>query len=169
MAVLMPTSSPRAFTSAPPELPGLIAASVWMKSSYSAMPTLARPTALTIPIVTVWLRPNGLPMASTYSPTWSLSESAQGMVGRPVPSTLATSTKFRSEPAAGGATATGFGALGASGTACPIGSQPRSDATTNPRIAPAPIRSRPNAIVLRDGAGIDSGDRFQELERVGLL
>jgi hypothetical protein len=33
MAVLMPTSSPRALISAPPELPGLIAASVWMKSS----------------------------------------------------------------------------------------------------------------------------------------
>ena len=29
----MPTSSPRALTSAPPELPALIAASVWMKSS----------------------------------------------------------------------------------------------------------------------------------------
>jgi hypothetical protein len=33
MAVLMPTSSPRRLTSAPPELPGLIEASVWMKSS----------------------------------------------------------------------------------------------------------------------------------------
>jgi hypothetical protein len=33
IAVLMPTSSPRMLTSAPPELPGLMAASVWMKSS----------------------------------------------------------------------------------------------------------------------------------------
>src|SRR6185312_7131633 len=33
IAVLMPTSWPSAFTSAPPELPELIAASVWMKSS----------------------------------------------------------------------------------------------------------------------------------------
>ena len=32
MAVLMPTSSPFMFTSAPPELPGLMAASVWMKN-----------------------------------------------------------------------------------------------------------------------------------------
>jgi hypothetical protein len=31
MAVLMPTSAPLASTSAPPELPGLMAASVWMK------------------------------------------------------------------------------------------------------------------------------------------
>ena len=33
IAVLMPTSWPRRSTSAPPELPGLIAASVWMKFS----------------------------------------------------------------------------------------------------------------------------------------
>jgi len=33
MAVFMPISSPRKFTSAPPELPGLMEASVWMKSS----------------------------------------------------------------------------------------------------------------------------------------
>src|SRR2546428_9171908 len=275
MAVLMPMSSPRALTSAPPELPGLIAASVWMKSSYSAMPTLARPTALTIPIVTVWLRPKGLPMASTYSPTWSLSESAQGMVGRSLASTwmtamsvlgsvpttlalssrlsesrtrissafettwlfvmmyplgsaitpdprlrsrrswaasnrrrkdsspknrrekgssngpkllpsgtpvspvvemfttagvtaLATSTKLWSAPAGGG-TATGLRTLGASGTACPIGSHPRSAATTSPRMTPTPIRSRPSASVLRDGPGIDSGDRPEQFERVGFL
>ncbi len=33
IAELMPTSSPLRLTSAPPELPGLIDASVWMKSS----------------------------------------------------------------------------------------------------------------------------------------
>ena len=33
IAELMPISSPCTFTSAPPELPGLIDASVWMKSS----------------------------------------------------------------------------------------------------------------------------------------
>ena len=31
-AALMPTTAPRASSSGPPELPGLIAASVWMKS-----------------------------------------------------------------------------------------------------------------------------------------
>ena len=56
-AVLMPTSSPRALTSAPPELPTLIAASVWMKSSKAVMPSWPRPVALTMPIVTVWLKP----------------------------------------------------------------------------------------------------------------
>jgi hypothetical protein len=33
MAVLMPTTSPRRLNSGPPELPLLMAASVWMKSS----------------------------------------------------------------------------------------------------------------------------------------
>jgi hypothetical protein len=33
IAVLMPMSSPLRLTSAPPELPGLIEASVWMKCS----------------------------------------------------------------------------------------------------------------------------------------
>ena len=33
MAVLMPMSSPSVLTSAPPELPWLMVASVWMKSS----------------------------------------------------------------------------------------------------------------------------------------
>ena len=40
------------------------------------MPTFARPTALTMPIVTVLLSPNGLPMASTTSATCTLLESA---------------------------------------------------------------------------------------------
>src|SRR5881296_4326033 len=82
---------------------------------------------------------------------------------------LATSTKLWSAPSAGGGAVTGFGALGASGTACPIGSHPRSAATTSPRMTPTPIRSRPSASVLRDGPSIDSGDRPEHLERVGFL
>ena len=39
MAVLMPISSPDMLISAPPELPGLMAASVWMKKPKSEMPT----------------------------------------------------------------------------------------------------------------------------------
>src|SRR2546427_5917680 len=81
---------------------------------------------------------------------------------------LATSTKLWSAPAGGG-TATGLGALGASGTACPIGNHPRSAATTSPRMTPTPIRSRPSASVLRDGPSIDSGDRPEHLERVRFL
>ena len=65
IAVLMPISSPRRLTSAPPELPGLIEASVWMKSSYPSGDRPLRPSALTMPEVTVWPMPKGLPMAMT--------------------------------------------------------------------------------------------------------
>src|SRR2546428_9516923 len=82
---------------------------------------------------------------------------------------LATSTKLWSAPAGGG-TATGLGTLGASGTACPIGSHPRSAATTSPRMTPTPIRNRPSASVfLCDSPGIDSSDRPEQLERVDFL
>ena len=73
----MPTSSPSSPTSAPPELPGLMAASVWMKSSSLSRLMPERPSALTIPEVTVCCRPKGLPIAITKSPTWSLDESAR--------------------------------------------------------------------------------------------
>ena len=74
IAVLMPISAPSRSTSAPPELPGLMAASVWMKKPESLIPRLVRATAETMPLVTVWPTPNGLPTASTRSPTSSLSE-----------------------------------------------------------------------------------------------
>src|SRR5260370_484562 len=44
MALLMPTTSPDMFTSGPPELPGLMAASVCRKSSYGPWP-IERPLA----------------------------------------------------------------------------------------------------------------------------
>jgi hypothetical protein len=69
MAVLMPTSAPLVSTSAPPELPKLMAASVWMKSSKVAMPSCSRLVALTMPCVTVCDSPIGSPIASTTSPT----------------------------------------------------------------------------------------------------
>ena len=68
----MPTSLPSRSTSAPPELPGLIAASVWMKERKSPAP-IERASAETMPLVTVWPTPNGLPIASTRSPTSSAS------------------------------------------------------------------------------------------------
>ena len=75
--------------SGPPLLPGLMEASVWMKSSYGPWP-MTRPVALTMPVVTVRSRPNGLPMAITGSPTWSWVESPSGITGRPVASTLSS-------------------------------------------------------------------------------
>ena len=65
IALLMPINSPRRFTRAPPELPGLIDASVWMKSSKPSGESPLRPSALTIPDVTVCPMPNGLPIAIT--------------------------------------------------------------------------------------------------------
>ena len=47
--VLMPITSPSRLTSAPPELPGLMAASVWMKSLMFPAGPPRRPTALTMP------------------------------------------------------------------------------------------------------------------------
>ncbi len=71
IAVLIPTTSPRTFTSGPPELPGLIGASTWMKFSYPwrfRMPTPVRFNAETIPWVIEPTYPNGLPNAMIQSP-----------------------------------------------------------------------------------------------------
>ena len=84
---LMPTSSPRAFTRAPPELPWLMAASVWIHDSTPLAP-MERALAETIPAVTVLFSPSGLPTASTHSPTFRSSLLAMAMVGRFLPSTL---------------------------------------------------------------------------------
>ena len=67
-------TSPAAFTSGPPELPGLIAASVWMAlmNAVLAGPSPAatgRLSALTMPVVTVPGSPSGAPTAIDGSPT----------------------------------------------------------------------------------------------------
>ena len=92
MALLMPISSPWALTRAPPELPGLIAAEVWMAfvttgsagvwlpkgESFGDPVVTGRSRALTMPVVTVPERPSGLPMAMTGLPTTTESESPEG-------------------------------------------------------------------------------------------
>ena len=74
--VLMPITSPRESSSGPPELPGLMAASVWMASSMKA-PSGERTERmeLTIPRVMVPVSPKGLPMANTFCPTTRCEES----------------------------------------------------------------------------------------------
>ena len=54
IAVLMPTTLPSASSSGPPELPGLIAASVWIRLVSDSLPSvvIVRPLADTIPLVT---------------------------------------------------------------------------------------------------------------------
>ena len=71
MAVLTPISRPLESRSGPPELPGLIAASVWITSRMMrpAGERNSRPSALITPTVSVWSSPNGLPTASTRRPT----------------------------------------------------------------------------------------------------
>jgi len=55
-AVVIPTTSPLRSTSGPPELPGLMAASVWMAFGMETSGLdswMRRPSALTTPLVTV--------------------------------------------------------------------------------------------------------------------
>ena len=65
---LMPTTRPARSTRAPPELPGLIAASVCSASITAVLsepPVVGRCSALTMPSVTVPFRPSGDPTATT--------------------------------------------------------------------------------------------------------
>ena len=82
-AVLIPITRPRPSTSAPPELPGLSAASVWITSSTTrtARPERVgseRPSAETTPAVTELAKPCGLPIATTSWPTCSAAASPSG-------------------------------------------------------------------------------------------
>ena len=73
---------PRLSSSGPPELPGLIGASVWMTLSIwkPLGARISRPRPETMPVVAVRSRPSGLPIAIAVSPTltWSESASASG-------------------------------------------------------------------------------------------
>ena len=113
IAVLTPMTWPVTLTSGPPEFPGLMAASVWMKSwmlrSLALGRARLRPLALMMPEVTVKVRfsPSGLPTARTHSPTrlssllpsgagvrWSASilSTARSVPGS-VPTTLALNSR----------------------------------------------------------------------------
>ncbi|MDT4852089.1 hypothetical protein FQZ97_863090 [compost metagenome] len=88
----MPITSPRMLISGPPELPGLIATSVWMNGRKSPV---SRCLALTMPAVTVFSSPNGEPMAITHSPTRSRFTSPIFTGARPVTSIFTTATSVR--------------------------------------------------------------------------
>ena len=68
---LMPITCPRAFSSGPPELPWLIAASVWiaLPMRKAVSDSMSRPVAEMTPTDSDWFSPNGLPMAATGEPT----------------------------------------------------------------------------------------------------
>ena len=65
---------PRLSSSGPPELPGLIGASVWMTLSIwkPLGARISRPRPETMPAVAVRSRPSGLPIAMAVSPTFDL-------------------------------------------------------------------------------------------------
>src|SRR5439155_24723993 len=76
ICALTPITSPAESSSGPPELPWLIAASVWIAPAIVALlgAWMLRPVALTMPAVSDSCRPNGLPMAYTASPTATRDE-----------------------------------------------------------------------------------------------
>ena len=77
------------FTNAPPELPGLIAASVWIASITECWPVLWSPVvtgrsrALMMPVVTVPCSPSGEPMATTFWPTFRSFDDPSAIGVRP--------------------------------------------------------------------------------------
>ena len=77
----MPTRRPRRSKRPPPELPGLMGASIWIIGTPSS---LVRPMVLTTPAVTVSWRPKGLPMANTWSP-WRRPPSGSSASSAPRP------------------------------------------------------------------------------------
>ena len=91
--LLTPTTWPAMFTSGPPELPGLIAASVWMKSKPGAATVSGAPLRLTIPNDTLCSSPKGWPSASTNSPTRRRLESPRGSTTRPLTPSTRTSAR----------------------------------------------------------------------------
>ena len=80
--VLMPIIRPAVSRSGPPEFPGLIAVSVWIMSLITEFDEvlMGRPSAETIPVVSVRSRPKGFPIARTFWPTLSPSELPNWMV-----------------------------------------------------------------------------------------
>ena len=86
IAVLMPMTRPCESTSGPPELPGLIAASVWITSPRKPRSPVWRSRCKPETIPRVTLRPpssaSALPIATTSSPTCTWSESPSSMVGK---------------------------------------------------------------------------------------
>ena len=94
----MPITWPAAFTSGPPELPELIAASVWMRPfSVPESVSIERPSADTMPSVTVGppSSASALPIATTWSPTATSEDWPSGAATRPDVSLTFSSARSR--------------------------------------------------------------------------
>ena len=106
--VLTPITCPSALTSGPPELPGLIDASVCSMSTYVPGPsfwpccgTRFRPVALITPAVTLGSvlpsrNPYGLPMATAHSPIARSDDVPIGATGMFVAAIFSTARSFNS-------------------------------------------------------------------------
>ena len=100
---LTPITRPSPSTSGPPELPGLIAASVWIAPEMRKLVSdwIERSIAETTPIDSDCCSPNGEPIAATGSPTSTpvLSPSGSGRRLRPSGSILSSAmSAFGSAP-----------------------------------------------------------------------
>mmetsp|Transcript_45013 Transcript_45013/g.113957 ORF Transcript_45013/g.113957 Transcript_45013/m.113957 type:complete len:228 (+) Transcript_45013:182-865(+) len=97
MAVLTPMTAPEESRSGPPLLPGLMAASVWMPPPMTVPSWLrmSRPRPLMAPVVRVWSKPKGLPIARHSCPTRRLLE-APSCTGRSASGGALTFTTARS-------------------------------------------------------------------------
>src|SRR5260221_12134424 len=72
-----------------------------MKSCTGSILPCERPSALTVPLVTVKVKPKGLPKAMTVSPTCRLFESPSGMAGtRRPPRAITAGATHRRAPIA---------------------------------------------------------------------
>ena len=93
---LMPMTLPAESTSGPPELPGLMAASVWIAPEIwkAVRPAIERSMAETTPIESDWRSLKGEPIAATGSPTltWADWPSGSGRSASPSGSTFSSAT-----------------------------------------------------------------------------
>ncbi len=161
-AVFTPTRWAFASARAPPELPGLRAASVWITSSMTRTVAPARvgsdrPSALTTPAVTLPVSPSGLPTATTSWPTASVAASPSVAGGGVLPRARSTArsdsgsapitSTTRSVPSVNSAVpVTAFRSLPGrplSTTWAEVSRKPSSVKTTaDPAPAPALVRTR---------------------------
>ena len=82
--VLIPITCPLLFTNAPPLFPEFIDASVWINVYVTLSTATCLFTALIIPEETLLCSPKGFPIAITYSPTCTESESPSSAAVNPV-------------------------------------------------------------------------------------
>ena len=143
-----PITWPAASSSGPPELPGLIGASVWITESIwkPSGAWMWRPVPETIPAVAVCGRPNGDPIATASWPVRTVSESASSSAVRPdspVTRTIARSEERstpRTVPVAVRSSENWTWTVSLSPTTCAFVTIVPSGSTTKPVPEPAPVR-----------------------------